>query len=88
MSDPTVGTPNPRRITISINAAGYGSVEVDGQHIPHLRGFDVKARAGSLTEVSLHAAAPSVELDGDGFVGIDARLRETLESLGWTPPES
>jgi hypothetical protein len=75
------------RISINVNPAGYGTVEIDGQRIRHLKGFDVKARAGELTEVTLHAEAWSVDMDCGGFVSLRPEIQESLIALGWTPPK-
>lgn len=75
------------KVTVILNRAGRGTVQVDGEHIPHLTGLDFSSRAGELSTLELHIANVEVEFEGDAFVHINPKLAETLLALGWTPPD-
>jgi len=76
----------PRKVSMKLNAAGRGDIEVDGHRIPHLSGFKVDASAGELMRVELEFAFIHMDLDAPAMVHLAPDTAEALTRLGWTPP--
>lgn len=77
-----------QRLKLNLNAAGIGTIELDGQNIASgTVGFEIKSRPAHLTEVVVHVAVHELEFDGEARVVIPDATRDALIVLGWTPPE-
>jgi hypothetical protein len=75
-------TPRDKKITITANPVGYGSIEVDGQDVTNsISGFEVRSKAGEGTEIILYTARPDVSLDLEGAVYIVDSSAQPSEAI-------
>lgn len=76
-----------RTAKLRLDAAGRGTVEIDGRELPGVRGLTLTAEYGHTPTLELDLALYDVSTVAEARIVIPDQTREALLALGWTPPD-
>jgi hypothetical protein len=76
-------------LRLTLDGAGQGTVELDGEPLRGVRGVTLSADVHHLPVLTVDVGLREVELmSGDTEVLVSEAAAESLLRLGWTPPPS
>lgn len=67
-------------------AGGRGPIEIDDVPVHGIRGFTVSGDVDSVPTATLDVIVREAVIDGEAYVDVPEKTRNTLIHLGWTPP--
>lgn len=65
---------------------GRGPIEIDDVPVHGIRGFTVHGDVDSVPTATLDVIVREAVIDGEAYVDVPEKTRDTLIHLGWTPP--